>query len=205
MLIQGLEKKVRLAFVTVLVTVIGCSVICGLCFFFCTRLVTEERKQIYVLNGKVPLMAERTPDEVNLDVECKSHIQMFHQYFFTLAPDDKYIKWTLEKAMYLIDESGLKQKNSMQEKGFYSDLLSASAVFSIMCDSIKMNTENMDFVYYGTQRIERRTSTLTRKLITAGKLRRVPRTENNPHGLIITNWRTLENKDLEYKQKNNLE
>ena len=205
MLIQSLEKKVRLAFMTVIIMMIGCISICGTCFFFCTKLVTDERKQIYVLNGKVPLMAERTPDEVNLEVECKSHVQIFHQYFFTLAPDDKYIKWTLEKAMYLIDESGLKQKNSMQEKGFYSDLLAASAVFSIMCDSVRMNMDKMTFIYYGTQRIERRTSTLTRLLVTAGSLRRVPRTENNPHGLLITNWRTLENKDLEYKQKNNLE
>ena len=33
-------------------------------------------------------------------------------------------------------------------------------------------------------------------IITVGKLRNVPRTQNNPHGLLITNWRTLENKDL---------
>ena len=61
----------------------------------------------------------------------------------------------------------------------------------------------MEFMYYGQQRIERRTSILTRELVTAGQLKRVPRTDNNPHGLLITNWRTLMNKDIEQKNKMN--
>ena len=32
-----------------------------------------------------------------------------HHLFFTLAPDDKYIKYTMDKAMYLVDETGLAQ------------------------------------------------------------------------------------------------
>ena len=44
---------------------------------------------------------------------------------------------------------------------------------------------------------------LMRELVTAGQLKRVPRTENNPHGLLIVNWRTLLNKDIEQKSKSN--
>lgn len=73
----------------------------------------------------------------------------------------------------------------------------------IVCDSIKFDKEKMEFMYYGKQRIERRTSILTRELVTAGQLKRVPRTDNNPHGLLITNWRTLMNKDIEQKNKMN--
>ena len=39
---------------------------------------------------------------------------------------------------------------------------------------------------------------MKRSIITTGYLENVPRTQNNPHGLLITNWRTLENKDLDY-------
>ena len=81
--------------------------------------------------------------------------------------------------------------------------MGTSAVFSIFCDSIKLDMERMEFQYYGRQRIERRTNILTRELVTAGNLKRVPRTENNPHGLLITNWRTLLNKDIEQKNKTN--
>ena len=69
--------------------------------------------------------------------------------------------------------------------------------------SEKFNKEKMEFTYYGRQRIERRTNVLTRELVTAGQLKRVPRTDNNPHGLLIVNWRTLLNKDIDQKTKSN--
>ena len=124
-------------------------------------------------------------------------------YLITLAPDDKYIQYTMEKAMYLVDETGLAQYNTLKEKGFYNNIMGTSAVFSIFCDSIKFDKEKMEFTYYGRQRIERRTSILMRELVTAGQLKRVPRTDNNPHGLLIVNWRTLLNKDIEQRTKNN--
>ncbi len=100
-------------------------------------------------------------------------------------------------------ETGLAQYNTLKEKGFYSNIMGTSAVFSIFCDSIKFNKEKMEFTYYGRQRIERRSNILMRELVTAGQVKRVPRTENNPHGLLITNWRTLLNKDIEQKSKSN--
>ena len=79
--------------------------------------------------------------------------------------------------------------------------MGTSAVFSIVWDSISFNKETMAFTYYGRQRIERRTSVLMRELVTEGFLKRVPRTDNNPHGLLIVNWRTILNKDLEQRNK----
>ena len=95
------------------------------------------------------------------------------------------------------------QEPSLKEKGFYGNIMGTSAVFSIFCDSIRFSEENMSFTYYGRQRIERRTSVLMRELVTEGYLKRVPRTENNPHGLLIVNWRTILNKDLEQRTKSN--
>ncbi len=165
-------------------------------------MVNDSHAKVYVLDGNVPILVERTSMEETLDVEAKSHVERFHHLFFTLAPDDKYIKYTMDKALYLVDESGLAQYNALKEKGFYNNIMGTSAVFSIFCDSINFNKDKMEFTYYGRQRIERRTSILTRQLITAGRLTRVPRTENNPHGLLITSWRTLLNKDLEQRTKN---
>ncbi len=120
-----------------------------------------------------------------------------------MAPDDKYIRYSMDKAMYLVDETGLAQYNTLKEKGFYNNIMGTSAVFSIFCDSIRFDKEKMEFTYYGRQRIERRSNILMRELVTAGQLKRVPRTENNPHGLLIINWRTLLNKDIEQKSKSN--
>lgn len=74
--------------------------------------------KVYVLDGNVPILVNRTTMEETLDVEAKSHIEMFHHYFFTLAPDDKYIRYSMEKAMYLVDETGLAQYNTLKERAF---------------------------------------------------------------------------------------
>jgi conjugative transposon TraK protein len=198
MLIQSLEQKTRLALMTVLLTVIGSVVICGLTVFYCTRLVAQERSQIYILDGDIPFLAERSMQEANFVMEAKAHIQLFHQYFFTLPPDDDYIKWSLGKALYMADGTAMKQKQAMEENGFYSDIISSSAVCTIKCDSIQFNEHERKFKYFGTQLIKRRSRDLKRSIITVGEIENVPRTQNNPHGLLITNWRTLENKDLDY-------
>ena len=203
MVIKNLENKVKLVTIICSLFLIGCVLISISSIWTAKNMVVDAQNKIYVLDGNVPILVQRTTMDETLDVEAKSHIEMFHHYFFTLAPDDKYIKYTMEKAMYLVDETGLAQYNTLKEKGFYSNIMGTSAVFSIFCDSIKFNKEKLEFTYYGRQRIERRTNVLTRELVTAGQLKRVPRTDNNPHGLLIVNWRTLLNKDIDQKTKSN--
>ncbi|MCQ2071617.1 MAG: conjugative transposon protein TraK [Bacteroidaceae bacterium] len=203
MVIKNLENKIRLVTIICMCFLAGCIIISVSSILTARGMVSDAQKKVYVLDGNVPVLVQRTTMDETLDVEAKSHVEMFHHYFFTLAPDDKYIRYTMEKAMYLVDETGLAQYNTLKEKGFYSNIMGTSAVFSIFCDSIKFDEQKMEFTYYGRQRIERRTSILTRELVTAGQLKRVPRTDNNPHGLLIVNWRTLLNRDIEQKTKSN--
>ncbi len=202
MVIKNLENKIKLVTIVCCVFLTGCVVISMSSIWTARSMVADAQKKIYVLDGTVPVLVERTTMDETLDVEAKSHVERFHHLFFTLAPDDKYIKYTMDKAMYLVDETGLAQYNTLKERGFYNNIMGTSAVFSIYCDSINFDPQKMEFKYYGRQRIERRTSILTRELVTAGQLKRVPRTDNNPHGLLIVNWRTLLNKDIEQKTKN---
>lgn len=201
--LKKLENKIKLVLIITSLFLVGCIVISLGSIFVARGMVADAHKKIYVLDGTVPILVNQTTMDETVDVEAKSHVEMFHNLFFTLAPDDKYIDYTIKKAMYLIDESGLAQYNALKEKGFYNNIIGTSTICSIFCDSIKFDKQKMIFTYYGRQRIERRTSILTRQLITAGSLRRVPRTENNPHGFIIFGWRTLVNKDLYESQKTN--
>ena len=201
MVIKNLENKIKLVMIICSLFLVGCIIICISSIWTAKQMVSDAHQKVYVLDGNVPILVQRSTMEETLDVEAKSHVEMFHHYFFTLAPDDKYIKYTMEKAMYLIDETGLAQYNALKEKGFYNNLIGTSTICSIFCDSIKLNKDSLSFTYYGRQRIERRTNILMRQIVTAGSLKKVPRTENNPHGILITNWRTLLNKDLEEKKK----
>ena len=201
--LKKLENKIKLVLIISSLFLMGCIVISLGSLFVARGMVADAHKNIYVLDGTVPILVKQTTMDETLEVEAKSHVEMFHNLFFTLAPDDKYIDYTIKKAMYLIDESGLAQYNALKEKGFYNNIIGTSTICSIFCDSIQLDKNRMSFTYYGRQRIERRTSILMRQLITAGSLRRVPRTENNPHGFIIYGWRTIANKDISESQKAN--
>ncbi len=202
--IRNLENKIKLVMVVSCLFMTGCIIVSLSAIFSSAKMVSDAQKKVYVLDGNVPILVTRTTMDETLEVEAKSHIEMFHHLFFTLAPDKKYVDYTIEKAMYLIDESGVAQFNALKERGFFSRLVGESMVSSIFCDSIQFNEKDMSFTYYGTQRIERETRVLTKQLVTAGSLRRVQRSENNPHGLLIYNWRTLLEKDLEERTKSKL-
>lgn len=199
--LKNVENKIKLVMIVSCLFLYGCIVVSLGSIIIAKGMVDDAHKKIYVLDGNVPILVKQTDMSETFDVEAKSDIELFHHLFFTLAPDDKYIQYTMQKAMYLIDETGLAQYNALKEKGFYNNVIGTSTICSIFCDSIKLNKDSLSFTYYGRQRIERRTSILMRQIVTAGNLRRVPRTENNPHGILITNWRTLLNKDLEETKK----
>lgn len=196
MIIQSLEQKTRLAMMTVLIAVAGSVLLCCAVLLWSFNFVASERSQIYVIDGQIPFLAERAELETTFKIEAEAHINQFHQFFFNLPPDNEYIDYSIGKAMYMADGSALKQKQAMSENGFYSDLVSSSAVCSIKCDSIHLDENTLEFTYYGTQLLKRRTAQVRRSMITSGRLQSVPRSKNNPHGLLICNWKTLENKDI---------
>lgn len=123
MVIKNLENKIKLVMIICALFLTGCIVISLSSIWTARSMVVDAQQKIYVLDGNVPILVQRTTMEETLDVEAKSHVEMFHHFFFTLAPDDKYIKYTLDKAMYLVDETGLAQYNTLKEKGFYNLLV----------------------------------------------------------------------------------
>lgn len=199
--LDELDKRRRFDTIVTCTAILAGAVFSAFAVIYAFNFAQNERKQIYVLNGEVPITAEQTDLDVTISIEAKSHVVRFHDLFFNLAPDEKYIQYNIEKSMYLIDETGLAQYNTLKERGFYSNILSTSAIVNIMVDSIQFNQNEMAFTYYGRQRIERKSSILYRAIVTKGNLRKTARTDNNPHGLMITDYRTVRNEDLEYKTK----
>ena len=200
--LEHLDKRRKFDTIVTVTAIMAGLIMVIFSVIYALNFAQQERQKIYVMVGDNPFMAEKTDMNVTLDVEVKAHVNRFHELFFNLAPDENYIQHNIDKAMYLVDESGLTQYNTLKEKGFYNTIMAASAQFNIMSDSIKFNENEMKFTYYGKQRIERRSSILYRQLVTEGYIQRVKRTEMNPHGLMIVNWRTILNKDLETRIKN---
>jgi conjugative transposon TraK protein len=201
MIIKNIEAKIRLATIVALGSLLAAIIISLVVSSYAYRQVSDARKSVYILNNNVPLMASQTDVQMNRPAEYRAHVDLFHSLFFSLAPDDKYIEYQLKKAMYLVDESGVKQYDDLKENGFFNSILSSSSVLTLQTDSITLDMPRKYFKYYGKLKIDRRSSTVIRSLITEGYLKDIPRSDNNPHGVLITNWKTLENKDLQNVQK----
>lgn len=204
MIIRNIESKVRLATYVSAGSLLLALAISALVSFFAYRQVADARRSVYILDGNnVPLHARQTDVRMNRPAEYRTHINLFHSLFFTLTPDEKFIEYQMRQAMYLIDETGALQYNNLREKGFFNSILSSSAVLTIQTDSIIVDPVKKYFRYYGKQKIDRRSSMVTRTLVTEGYLHDLEiRTDNNAHGVLITRWRTLDNKDISYVEKN---
>ena len=136
MVIKNLENKIRLVGIICTAFLVGCIIISVSSIWTARTMVTDAQKKVYVLDSNVPILVQRTTMDETLDVEAKSHVEMFHHYFFTLPPDDKYIKYTMEKAMYLVDETGLAQYNRSRRKAFtptYWERVPCSPFIATVC------------------------------------------------------------------------
>lgn len=195
-LIKNIESKIKLSLIVSIASFVTSIIIVIISFAYASKMIAAEKRQIYVLDNNIPLVAVRTNIEDNRNAEYKASIESFHDLFFSLPPDNEYIQKQLNKAMFLIDATGLAQYNTLKEKGYFSNLISTSSVITCTKDSIVVDMNTKQWRFYGKEKIERPSNITIRSLVTAGSLQDVPRTDNNPHGVLLTNWRTIENKDL---------
>ena len=199
--IKNIETKMKMALWIALASMLTSIIVSALAFSYARKIATQERKHIYVLDRNIPLVAVSTNVDDNRQAEYKAHVETFHQFFFTLPPDDKFIEKQMEKAMYLVDASGVAQYNTLKEKGYFTSLVATSSISTCSMDSITLDMNTGHFIFYGKQKIQRPSMITIRSLITEGWLIDQPRTDNNPHGVLITKWKTLENKDLQNEAK----
>lgn len=202
MLIKNIEQRIKVNKIVSISTIAFAVIIVMAGFYFSYRMIQDSRKSIYILDNGVPVLAKQTDVLMNRPVEYKAQVELFHRLFFTLAPDDQYIKENIQKSLYLIDDSGKKEYTNLKEKGFYNQIVASSSMVSIQTDSVSLDMEHKKFTFFGKQMISRKSSIITRKLITEGFFEEMIRSPNNPHGVILKNWRILNNEEVSNQSKN---
>lgn len=86
MVIKNLENKVKLVTIICSLFLVGCVLISISSIWTAKNMVVDAQNKIYVLDGNVPILVQRTTMDETLDVEAKSHIEMFHHYFLHWHP-----------------------------------------------------------------------------------------------------------------------
>jgi conjugative transposon TraK protein len=186
-----------------IIVVTGSIILCAFGLYKSDQLVASMQNRVYILaNGKV-LEAYASDRKDNIAVEAKDHVKAFHQYFFTLDPDEKVIQTNVTKALYLADASAKKAYDNLKENGYFLNIISGNISQQITIDSVHVDTNEYPYYFrcYATQSIIRTTSIVSRSLLTEGYLRNVSRSDNNPHGFLIERWTTLDNRDIKTENR----
>ena len=120
---------------------------------------------------------------------------------FNKAIVDYHIKDNIEKSLYLVDDTGKKEYTNLREKGFYNQLISSNSMVTVSTDSIQINSNDRKFMFFGKQMINRKTALIVRKLITEGRFEDIVRSPNNPHGVLLKDWRIIDNSEISNQPK----
>lgn len=195
-----IQKKFRFTvYVLMLVSLVALGVSTYV-FMLSAQMVELSKQKIYVLdNGKSLLAALREDMSENREAEARDHVKRFHSLFFTLEPDKTYIENNVREALYLADRSAMEQYEDFKEKNLYNQVIASDISMTLQTDSIQLDfsTYPYRFTFIGKQKIVRKSNITIRNLHTEGYLRNISRTDNNPHGFLIEDWRIVNNNDLE--------
>ena len=186
-----------------IIVIIGSVLLCSFTLYKSFKLVGEMQNKIYLLADGKALEAYSSDRNENIPVEARDHVKTFHQYFFTLDPDDKVIQSNITKALYLADASAKREYDNLKENGYYANVIAGNISQKIQVDSVVINVKEYPYHFrcYATQKIIRTTTIVSRSLITEGYLRNVSRSDNNPHGFLIERWTIIENRDLKIENR----
>lgn len=88
MIIKHLENKIRLVGIICTAFLVGCVIISVSSIWTARIMVSDAQKKVYVLDGNVPILVNRTTMDETLDVEAKSHVEMFHHYLYICFPSE---------------------------------------------------------------------------------------------------------------------
>lgn len=201
--LKNIETSFQMSKTLAIVAIISSVVYSITLTFFYYKNVNKLSERVYIMSSGAAIEAFSSNVKENRPAEAKHHIKRLHELFFTVSPDPKSIQRNVERAYYYGDESIKKLYDAYSEKQFFNDMITANAIQEISIDSVNVNMNDYPFRAncFATLTIKRATTTTTRNLITECSMVEVNRSDNNPHGLMIQDWRVLENRDIKTENK----
>jgi conjugative transposon TraK protein len=203
--LKNIETAFQFTRLLAIVTIVVGAIVVIYIKYSSDKMIAKEREKIYVLDKGKSLMLALSQDMAqNRPAEAHNHVRMFHELFFTLSPDNAVINHNIQRALYLADRSAYDHFNDLKEADYYRRLISANIVQRVQVDSIKFNFD--DYPYeastYAQQFITRGSNVTVRSLVTTCYLENTGRSENNPHGFLIIQFKVIENNVLSREKRN---
>ncbi|PZR20764.1 MAG: conjugative transposon protein TraK [Flavobacterium psychrophilum] len=202
--LRNIENSFRQIRLYAIVFAAVCLSLTGYAVWESYRFAREQREKVYVLDQGKSLMVALSQDAaVNRPVEAREHVRRFHELFFTLAPDKAAIESNMKRAFSLADKSAFDYYKDLSEKGYYGRIISGNVQQRTEVDSVQCNFEAYPYSArtYARQYIIRASNVTRRSLVTSCLLVNSVRSDDNPQGFNIEQFKVVENKDIEVIQR----
>lgn len=195
---DNIETSFRKMKVITVASVIACVTVCICSFAIAGWTIIETGNQVFVIDKGSAVMAQRTEEDANRDLEATDHVTRFHELMFNLSPNAESIKRNTDKALVMSDKSAYDYWSDLSERGFYQRLVSANVSQEIVIDSVKldMNTYPYEARTYGRLFMLRESNITAYQFESSCRLVDVERSQNNPHGLMIERFTVTKNENI---------
>lgn len=164
----------------------------------------RARESIYVIEKGSAVMARRTPEDANRDMEAADHVTRFHELMFNLSPSSESIKRNVDRALTMSDRSAYDYWMDLSERGFYQRLVSANISQEIVVDSVRVDMQSYPYgaVTYGRLFLLRESNITSYQFESTCRLVEVERSLSNPHGMMIEKFLVTRNDNLGTRKRN---
>lgn len=176
-------------------------------FLFCVivmviamNMVTKGKGKIYITNGYGnTLEAYQIGANENRRAEAKAQVRNFHAMLYHITPNPEAVKDNLDQLL-LIGDGSVKAFLDKRGDSYYKKLIASDVEVKFENDSLKVNTSIYPYkaVQYGKEIVQTSVGFLIKNLVTSCELKEVARTDENPHGLLISNFEVLKNERQQF-------
>lgn len=158
----------------------------------------SKEQLVYIFDQGHSLVAMQAEGGVPREMEVYDHVDIFHSLFFNLAPNSESIKHNIDLALNMSDSSVKDYYEALMERNHYQRLISENVTEEIRRDSIAVDVSSYPYraTFYGKHYMNRENTLTKYSFVSTCTLINTPRSVKNTHGLIIENFRVVENKEI---------
>ncbi|MBO8447684.1 MAG: conjugative transposon protein TraK [Bacteroidetes bacterium] len=166
--------------------------------------VRENSSNIYILDRGTAATASLGEADSQRELEVRDHVIRFHELMMNLSPSSDAIKTNIDRALTMSDRSAFNYWQDLSETGFYNRLVSANISQQFSLDSI--STDMASYPYrlevFGKLYLIRESNITAYRIRTSCQLVDIGRSKDNPHGLMIEQFRVVSNDKIGTRKRN---
>ena len=166
--------------------------------------VRENSSNIYILDRGTAATASLGEADSQRELEVCDHVIRFHELMMNLSPSSDAIKTNIDRALTMSDRSAFNYWQDLSETGFYNRLVSANISQQFSLDSI--STDIASYPYrsevFGKLYLIRESNITAYRIRTSCQLVDIGRSKDNPHGLMIEQFRVVSNDKIGTRKRN---